>query len=233
MKTNELILCSLKEYKTNELIFASKVYREKLSGKINETTYYKALERLCKNEYLANAAKGVYYIPQKSKYGIIPLSSRDIISAFTKNGKGMVVGYSLYNQLQLTTQVAKNVQILSSNLEGERKTVGNVIIRQFQVEFSPEVEKTIQGLEVLQNYFKIQDLNHKFFLKYTKILAESYNEQVFMQAGLSKYYKKSTIAFLREILNFYNKKNNLEQFLSELSEYKYPRMEELRAITQI
>ena len=45
-------------------------------------------------------------------------------------------------------------------------------------------------------------------------------------------YKKSTIAFLQEILNFYGKENNLNMYLSNLSEYKYPKMEELYELAQ-
>ena len=49
----------------------------------------------------------------------------------------------------------------------------------------------------------------------------------------TKKYKKSTIAFMREILNHYQIKNNLDEYLPSLSEYKYPRMEEIYEITRV
>ena len=46
---------------------------------------------------LVKIAKGTYHLPKVSKYGIVPPSEKEIISAFTENGTGTVVGYSLYN----------------------------------------------------------------------------------------------------------------------------------------
>ena len=40
-------------------------------------------------------------------------------------------------------------------------------------------------------------------------------------------YKKSTIAFLEEILEYYQITNCLSEYLSSLSDYKYPKMEEI------
>lgn len=233
MKGNKIILDSLAMYKPNELIFASKFYKEHLSGKVKEAAYYKALERLCKSQELMNIAKGVYHLPKKSKYGIVPPSDQEIISTFIKNQNGMVVGYSLYNALNLTTQISKSIQIMSSTLEGYRKTIRNVIVHQVSIEFSQEIQNMIEGLEVLQNFYEIQDLNYKAFIEFTETIARNYIEELFIKEELYKRYKKSTIAFLREILNCYHKENNLDSHLSVLSEYKHPKMEELYAITRV
>jgi hypothetical protein len=53
------------------------------------------------------------------------------------------------------------------------------------------------------------------------------SDETFRKVISTINYKKSTIAFLQEILNFYGKENNLNMYLSNLSEYKYPKMEEL------
>ena len=233
MKGNEMILDSLAIYKPNELIFASKFYREHLSGKVKEAAYYKALERLCKSQELMNIAKGVYHLPKKSKYGIVPPSEKEIISAFTKNGTGTVVGYSLYNALNLTTQVAKTVDVMSSVLEGFTKTIRNITVHQVQIDYSESIQNMIHALEVLQNYYTIQDINQSAFITFTKKLADAYNEKAFKAVISTINYKKSTIAFLQEILNFYGRENNLNIYLSALSEYKHPRMEELYETTQI
>lgn len=233
MKGNEMILDSLAIYQPNELIFASKFYKEYLQGKVKEATYYKGLERLCKSQELMNIAKGVYHLPKKSKYGIVPPSDQEIISAFIQNEKGMVVGYSLYNSLNLTTQISKSIQIISSNLEGYTKTIRNVTIQQVPIEFTQEIQNMIKGLEILQNFYEIQDLNYKVFIEFTETIALNYNEELFIREELYKRYKKSTIAFLREILNYYHKENNLDVYLSSLSDYKYPKMEELYAIARV
>ena len=91
----------------------------------------------------------------------------------------------------------------------------------------------IHSLEVLQNYYNIQDINNLSFRKFTKKIADCYDEEIFKKVISAISYKKSTIAFLREILNFYDVKNNLNIYLSSLSEYKYPRMEEIYEITRV
>ena len=234
MKTSEMIYLSLtKYYKPNELIFASKFYKENLHRQVKEVTYYKTLERLCKTEELINIAKGVYHLPKKSKYGLVPPSDKEIVSAFIENEKGMVVGYSLYNSLNLTTQISKSVKVMSSVLESFSKTIRNVMVHQVHLEFSQEVQNMIKSLEVLQNFYEIQDLNYEAFMSFTETVAKNYNDKLFKTMELNKLYKKSTIAFLREVLNYYKIANNLDKYLSTLSEYKYPKMEELYEIARV
>lgn len=231
MKSSLILREALSEYKSNELIFASRLYLQ-IRNSLNEAAYYKMLERLCKTGELAKAAKGMYYIPSVSKYGIVPISEKDIIRTFTGNNKGVVIGYRLYNSLKLTTQVGKTVSILSSVLDGFSKTVKNVNIKQVDIEFTAEVKKMICGLEVLQNFYEIQDLNYLAFIDFSERIALSYKEEAFEKVISKISYKKSTISFLKEILNYYKIPNNLENHLSSLSNYKHPLMEELYEFTQ-
>ena len=96
-----------------------------------------------------------------------------------------------------------------------------------------EITSMIHGLEVLQNFNEIQDINYSAFLAYTEQLAESFNAGAFEKIFSAKKYKKSTISFFREILNYYNVDNNVNEYLSSLSEYKHPKMEELYEATRI
>ena len=116
---------------------------------------------------------------------------------------------------------------MSSALESLTKTIRNITVHQVQIDYSENIKNMIHSLEVLQNYYTIQDINHSAFIVFTKELADRYNEEVFKEVVSAINYKKSTVAFLQEILNFYGKENNLNMYLSSLSEYKYPRMEEL------
>ena len=227
MKGNSIVRNALAEFEANELIIASKLYKEKLSGQISEAAYYKTLQRMCESGELVKIAKGTYHLPKVSKYGIVPPSEKEIVTAFTENETGTVIGYSLYNALNLTTQIPKTITVMSSALEGLTKSIRNVVVYQVPLEFSKEITSMIHGLEVLQNFNSIQDINYSAFLKYSEQLALSYNPEVFEEIVTTKTYKKSTISFLYEILNYYNVQNNLNKYLSALSEYKHPKMEEL------
>lgn len=233
MQSNNIIKNTLSNFKENELIFARKLYKTALYNQVNEAAFYKTLERMCKSGELVKIAKGTYHLPKVSKYGIVPPSEKEIISAFTKNGTGTIVGYSLYNALDLTTQVAKSIEVMSSTIENLTKTIRNVVVHQVQIDYTEDVKNMIHSLEVLQNYYNIQDINNLSFRKFTKKLADWYDEEIFKKVISVISYKKSTIAFLREILNFYNVKNNLNIYLSSLSEYKYPRMEEIYETTRV
>lgn len=227
MKGNPIVRNALAEFEANELIIASKLYKEKLLGKISEAAYYKTLQRMCESGELVKIAKGTYHLPKISKYGLVPPSEKEIVTAFTKNETGTVIGYSLYNALNLTTQIPKTITVMSSVLEGLTKSIRNVVVYQVPLEFSKEITGMVHGLEVLQNFNSIQDINYPAFLKYTEELASSYNSEIFEKILNTRTYKKSTISFLYEILNYYNVQNNLNKYLSALSEYKHPKMEEL------
>ena len=227
MKGNPIVRNALAEFEANELIIASRLYREKLAGQISEAAYYKTLRRMCESGELVKIAKGTYHLPKVSKYGIVPPSEKEIVTAFTENETGTVIGYSLYNALNLTTQIPKTITVMSSALEGLTKSIRNVIVYQVPLEFSKEITSMIHGLEVLQNFNSIQDINYSAFLKFSEELALSYNPEIFEEIVNTKTYKKSTISFLYEILNYYNVQNNLNKYLSALSEYKHPKMEEL------
>ena len=233
MSSSAVIKNILSRYNENELILASKLFKNELIGKITETAYYKTLERMCKAGELVKIAKGTYHLPKIGKYGVVPPSEAEIIEKFTENEKGTVIGYSLYNSLKLTTQISKIINVMTSNIDAETKTIRNIIIHQAPMKFSEDIKNAIHSMEVLQNFYKIQDINYNYFLEYTKILAQNYSEKAFKEVIEKMNYKKATIAFLREILNYYGTSNNLNNYLSTLSEYKHPRMEELYETTRI
>lgn len=233
MKSNAIVKNAVLEFNENELILASKLYKEKLSEYVSEAAFYKTLQRMCESGELLKIAKGTYHLPKFSKYGIVPPSEKEIVSAFIENKTGTIIGYSLYNSLNLTTQIPKTVVVVSSSIDSFTKSIRNVIVHQMPVEFSEEIQNMVHALDVLQNFNSIQDINYTAFLNYTEELASRFNAAAFEKIISVKSYKKSTISFLHEILNFYNVQNNLSKYLSTLSDYKHPKMEELYETARI
>ena len=228
MRNSEIIKNELQKYSVNEIIFASKLYREKLYNKnISEASFYKVLERMHNYKEIEKVSKGIYYFPKKTRYGIIPVSDDEIVSFFASNNEGMLIGYSLYNKLNLTTQVSKTVEVFSSALEQQTKNISNVLLMFCNLVYTPEVSGMIHMMEVLQNFGEIQDLNYTQFIKLCEQFSESYSDEVFAQVCQQIRYQKKTISFLRNILMHYQVPNNLERYLSSLSEYKHPTMEEI------
>ena len=127
-------------------------------------------------------------------------SEKEIITAFTQNGTGMVVGYTMYNAMRLTTQVSKNIQIYTSALDEQKKQIGNVFLQKYDMVFSPEVVRMVAMLEVLQNYKRIEDLNESQFKKLCAEFAGQYDEKVFEYVLSNISYSEQTIARLKAII---------------------------------
>ena len=85
----------------------------------------------------------------------------------------------------------------------------------------------IEALEILQNYNKIEDINYLAFASYMKTFVLNYSDMLTVNVLKNRVYKKSTIAFLRNFLDYFNIKHSLNQFLSSLSTYKVPEVRDL------
>ena len=228
MNCCNIIKEELNRYSENEMIFASKLYKEKLyKKKVTETSFYKVLERMCLSNELSKLSKGVYYYPKKSKFGITPISDEEIISRYIEKNNGMIIGYHLFNKLNLTTQVSKKITLYSTNVESETKNIRNIEIKNISLKINDEYKKIIEMLEVLQSFNKIQDLNYNAFYEYARNFSKEYNEDILKKVLVEKKYKKSTISFLRNILNYFEIRNELDKYLSSLSKYNHIDMEEV------
>ena len=227
MTSAQIIARTMEQFLENELIFASKLYDEQLSEAVSEEAYYQTLGRMCKAGTLCRIAKGTYYRPKTSKYGIVPPSQNEIIAAFTEHDRGVVVGYSLYNKLKLTTQIPQKVEVFSSQIEQQTKTIGDIRLKFCDLVYNSESKDMIQLLEVLQNFSDIQDMNYQQFLSVCQNHVSKYDDNVFEQVNQQLRYQKRTISFLRMILEHYGIKNRLSKHLSALSEYRHPTIEEI------
>ena len=227
MKSRERIETVMNEYPENTLIFAGRVYRENFTDEMNEAAYYQMLSRMCKAGSIMRISKGIYCRPKLSKFGTVPPSENEIIRSFTENDRGVIVGYSLYNALKLTTQVPKRVFAYSSLLEEQYRQIGNVVLQQCCMNFDAQVCSVVQMLDVLQHYGEIQELEQSQFLKLCSDFAGQYDDGTANYVLANLHYKKSTIAFLGEVLDYHGKPHTLNRNLSALSDYKIPKMEAL------
>ena len=232
MKKNELTT-ELEKIPELQVFEASKLYNQNFNHEMSEAAYYKALERLTKEGCLAKISKGLYCRPKKTKYGMVLPSEQSIVSEYIKGNSGVVVGYSLYNALHLSTQIAKNINIYSNAINQKIKTVGNIQIERSSLEFNEDISRAVEFLDVLSNFHVIQDLNYNSFIRYCLRYVETYNESVIEIVLENMNYSKSTIAFLRNILSYYGISNSLSKYLSALSTYKYPEMEEIYELARI
>ena len=214
----------------NKILTAKQVYKQ-LPEHFSEQAFYQTLTRLTQKGMLCHLTKGLYYRPRCSRFGVVPLGEQAIVEHYTAGGQGMVVGYRLYYQLGLTTQISKNVDILSNVLQENKKTVSNVKVSRLDLNFDATICNAIATLEILQNYRNIEDINHRQMAEYLRKFALNYSEDAIQTVLRHRKYKKATIAFLAAFLGYWNTKHTLQQYLSRLSAYAVPQMEEFYAST--
>lgn len=90
----------------------------------------KALNRMVESGKIAKLSKGKYYKPENTPFGNLqPKQAQVVKDLLEDDGKitGYLTGYSIYNQLGLTTQVSNTIQIgkneIRPNFKRERYTI--------------------------------------------------------------------------------------------------------------
>lgn len=93
----------------------------------------KALNRMVASGKIMKLVKGKYYKPESTPFGNLqPNQAQVVKDLLEENGKitGYLTGYSIYNQLGLTTQVSNTIQIgknqIRPNFKRERYTISFV-----------------------------------------------------------------------------------------------------------
>jgi len=72
-----------------------------------------------KSGKLSKLSKGKYYKPENSSFGNLQPKQAEIVKDLLEDGGkivGYLTGYSIYNQLVLTTQVSNTIQIGKNQL---------------------------------------------------------------------------------------------------------------------
>jgi len=121
----------------------------------------KALNRMVISGKIAKLSKGKYYKPENTPFGNLqPKQSQVVKDLLQDDGKitGYLTGYSIYNQLGLTTQVNNTIQIgkneIRPNFKRERYTIS--FIRQKNT-ITKENIPLLQILDAVRYIKKIPD----------------------------------------------------------------------------
>lgn len=222
-QVKEIIL----QFPENEIFNAKNVYDKQLNT-IPEVTYYKILERLVKQQKLVHLTKGLYYRVESKNENNDPILLDYIINHYTKNDSGIIIGKKLLYDYGIVLKQPKKTEILSTELKEEKKHIGDVEVHKTKIVLCNSTIPVIETLEILQNFNMSDEYNKNRFLVYMRRFSESYSDEITREVLNNRKYKKSTIAFLEKILNWYGVDNSLNELLSPLSKYKIPTIDELK-----
>lgn len=182
MNYNDILIKYIDKCPYDEPIFIEEIkdYFKKIVQDNFENTFkkiYVYINRLVKDNKLSQFIKGIYYKPIKGKFGNKLLDINKVIEKkyiCDNNGtKGYFVGAYLFNKLGLTTQVPKDILIVTNECpnanEYNNKKLG-VTIRRPKTPINEDNYKYLQLFDILMNKddIKIEADEKEVIYKYIK-----------------------------------------------------------------
>ncbi len=165
----------------------------------------KALNRMVASGKIAKLAKGKYYKPEITPFGNLQPNQTQIVKdLLEESGKttGYLTGYSIYNQLGLTTQVSNTIQIgknqVRPNFKRERYIIA--FVKQKNT-INKENIPLLQLLDAIRYIKKIPDTNIEASCKrFLAIIKNFTNKEINALIRLALKYPPSTRALLGALL---------------------------------
>ncbi len=183
MNYNDILVKYIDEYPFDEPIFIEEI-KEYFKNYIQDNfdsvfkNIYVYINRLVKENKLVQFVKGIYYKPLKGTFGKKTLNINKVIDKkymHNKNDiKGYISGAYLFNKIGLTTQIPKELLIVTNDCPNandyNNKNLG-VIIRKPKIEINGDNYKYLQLFDVLINKDNIKietDNEKKIIYKFIK-----------------------------------------------------------------
>lgn len=182
----------------------------------------KALNRMVASGKIAKLSKGKYYKPENTPFGIVkPNQAQVVKDLLVENGKitGYLTGYSIYNQLGLSTQVSNTIQIgknqVRPNFKRERYTIA--FMKQKNT-ITKENIPLLQLLDAIRYIKKILDANIEESCKrFLDIIKNLTDKEVNSMVRLALKYPPATRALLGALLEQLQKENTTEPIFKSLN----------------
>lgn len=203
MNYNDILIKYIDEYPYDEPIFIEDIknhFKELVSENYDNIlkNIYVYINRLVKENKLVQFIKGIYYKPLKGTFGNKSLNINKVINKKyiydNKGQKGYFSGAYLFNKLGLTTQIPKEILIVTNecpnNNDYNNKNLG-VIIRKPKINIDEDNYKYLQLFDVLINKDNIN------------IEVDNEKEIIY------KFIKENELE-LEKIFEYANKINNLK-----------------------
>lgn len=165
-------------------------------------TLLKILNRLEEEGLLSAVSKGVYFIGEKS------VDEELIFDEYVDDGKGMFVGYQLFNDVGISNYVDCKTEIYTNNIKSKQKSVGRYLMKRVDLEFGDDIVDLVALLEIIDVGYSMKGSDFMAYKKTVDILLKSYSDSGFEKIIKAIRYKYSTIKQLSELLGANSIDNN-------------------------
>lgn len=188
----------------------------------------KALNRMVASDKIAKLSKGKYYKPENSPFGNLQPNQIQVVKdLLEENGKitGYLTGYSIYNQLGLTTQVSNTIQIGKNEVRPKFKRGRYTIafVKQKNT-ITKENIPFLQVLDAIRYIKKIPDASIQDSCKRFLAIITQYSDKEINTLGrLALKYPPATRALLGAFIEDRNQTEVAEilfKSLNPISKYK-------------
>ena len=187
----------------------------------------KALNRMVISGKIAKLSKGKYYKPETTPFGdLLPNQKQVVKDLLEEKGKinGYLTGYSIYNQLGLTTQVSKTIQIgkneIRPSFKRDRYTID--FIKQ-KNNITKDNIPLLQILDAIRYIKKIPDTTiTNSCIRFIAILRQLNEKDLLLIMRLANKYPPATRALLGAMLDELKstKTETLFNTLNPITKYK-------------
>lgn len=189
----------------------------------------KVLGRMVKEGVIARSAPGVYYKARSTPFGNDGLSEEVLVRTYLfRAGRRIayVTGVGLFNQLGLTTQVPKNIQIASQNLRISTQ-VGNLRLKPVKsyVKVTNRNFYLLELLDVVKEFKNIPDIEPRKAIEFLRNkLSQLQAASISKMVEIALKYPPRVRAMLGALLSLERPEiniGNLRASLHPLSKYDF------------
>ncbi len=182
----------------------------------------KALNRMVASGKIAKLSKGRYYKPENTPFGSLQPNQAQVVKDLLEdNGKitGYLTGFSIYNQLGLTTQVSNTIQIgknqIRPNFKRECYTIA--FVKQKNI-ITKENIPLLQLLDAVRYIKKIPDASVESSCKRFLAIIKNYTDkEIKTLVRLALKYPPATRALLGALLEQSQKGKSVEPLFKSLN----------------
>jgi hypothetical protein len=187
-------------------IFDSQQMAKDYFSMIPYKTFMKILNRLEDENILSSVSKGVYLI----KSGESGDADSAIIKQYAGEHRGMVVGYSMYNEFSVSDFKDKNVEIYTNVIpQGNHKNINQYHLTGANIIFSERAKKLIRTLELIEHRNDILDIDYIKYMEVRSAGLSSYSDVLFGEIVRAIRYQYSTAVTLDLMLKEIGKNDAL------------------------
>jgi hypothetical protein len=206
----------------------------------NKEAIIKSLNRMAASGKISKLSKGKFYKPENTVFGALQPNQYQVVKdLLEEDGKtiGYLTGYSIYNQLGLTTQVSNTIQIgkneVRSKFKRERYTIS--FIKQKNTITKDNIP-FLQVLDAARYIKKIPDTSiDAACIRLLNIVKELSDKDVSTLIRLVQKYPPATRALIGAILDEVGKQpltNSLMKSLNPISKYNLKGADKVLSLTE-